>query len=48
MKNEEIKQSLIQFIGNEHSFNQYIDSIIYQYKESFYDLIKIMLDIQKH
>jgi hypothetical protein len=39
-QNEEIKQTLIQFIGSEHSFKEYINSIMYQYRESFYDLIK--------
>lgn len=39
-QNEEIKQTLIQFIGNEQSFKEYINSIMHQYKEAFYDLIR--------
>ena len=39
-QNEEIKEALIQFIGNEHNFKEYIDSIMHQYKDSFYDLMK--------
>lgn len=39
-QNQEIREILINFVGSEHSFNEYINNIMYQYKDSFYELVK--------
>lgn len=39
-QNQQIKELLISFIGNEYEYNKYIDDIMIQYKNSFYDLIR--------
>lgn len=39
-QNPEIREVLINFVGNEQEFNQYINDILYQYKDNFYDLMK--------
>ena len=39
-QNEEIKQVLIGFIGDEYKFKEYIDMIRNQYREAFYELVR--------
>lgn len=39
-QNEQVKEILTQFIGSEHSYSEYIDTIMHQYKDSFYELVK--------
>jgi hypothetical protein len=38
-QNPEIKEVLTNFIGNEQKFKEYINTIMNQYKEAFYDLV---------
>jgi len=39
-QDEVIKESLIQYIGNEQKYNEYISDIKYQYKNSFCELLR--------
>lgn len=39
-QNQEVKQALIGFIGDEYKFNEYVDNIMEQYKEAMYELVK--------
>ena len=39
-QNSEVKEVLTNFLGSEYSFNEYIDTIMQQYKDSFYELAK--------
>ena len=39
-QNEEIREMLINFVGNKYDFDKYIDIIISKYKHSFYELVR--------
>ena len=39
-QNEEVREILINFVGSEAEFNDYVDAIIDQYKNSLYELVR--------
>ncbi len=38
-QNQQVKEVLIHFVGSEQGFKEYINSMMKQYKETFYDLV---------
>jgi hypothetical protein len=38
-QNQEVRELLIRFVGNEFNFKEYINAIMRQYKDSFYELV---------
>ena len=39
-QNQDVRQALIGFIGDEYKFNEYVDTIMNQYKEAMYELVR--------
>ncbi len=39
-QNEEVREILISFVGNEYEFNNYVNNIVNEYKDSFYELVR--------